>query len=55
MKNSQIKMQNQTGTILSYLEYQIPTKFSAWPHNITHQDLSLLQAPPMAGTYASES
>jgi hypothetical protein len=39
----------------SYLGYQKPTKFSAWPSNLTMQDLSLIQANPYAGMYASEA
>lgn len=53
-KNSLIKTFNQIGTSIIYIDQKIPTKFSAWPSNITHQDLTLLQPPHVAGMYATE-
>lgn len=43
-----------TKYFIFYVDHQKPTKFSAWPERLTFSDLSLLQAPPQAGTHASE-
>lgn len=51
-----IKTFNQiNGRSIFIIENQKATKFSAWPSNLTMQDLSLVQPPSHAGMYASDS
>lgn len=51
-----IKTFNQiNGMSIFNSENQKATKFSAWPSNLTMQDLSLVQPPSSAGMYASDA
>jgi hypothetical protein len=52
-KKSIIKDTNTHSTLLIYSEWNIPSKYSAWPERLRHTDMSMIQPPSKAGQFIS--